>query len=196
MTYFLNRIASKLAVASIVASVAGLAPAPASAANFFEQLFGGGTPAPVQQAPTDVPSYDRGAPSGLEVLPIHRHKRLVAVRSEPVRQKTTDLAHDRPLHPGDAIVLKTGIEIYDGPSSGKHNMSQFVALSDADISPKAKQQLASMDASRLDPQMNSPLLEGRSVSSPSSRVGSDGVSITKGFKITDAQGKSIRYVGP
>ncbi len=196
MTNVSNKLASWLTVATCVAGLTGVAPTQANAANFFEQLFGGATPAPVQQAPFDGPSYEGAAPAGLEVLPVHRHKHLVAIRSEPVRQKTTDLAHDRTLHPGDAIVLKTGIEVYEGPESGKHNMAQFVALSDADISSKAKQQLASMDASRLDPQTNAPLLEGRSVSGSSSRVVADGVPISKGFKITDAHGRSIRYVGP
>ena len=180
------------------ASVIGFAPVPANAANFFEQLFGGAPQGQSEQMPAQAPSLDFSAPSDApSITREHHHRRVAAiVHAEPVRQKTTDLMHDKTLQYGDAVVTKTGIEVYAGAESGRHTMRQFVALDDADMSAKEKDKLVAMDSTRVDPLANAPLREGRSSSESLSRPVLDSLPITKGYKVTDATGKSVRYVGP
>jgi hypothetical protein len=159
-------------------------------AGFFDELFGGGqaTQAPTyEQAP--MPQVD--LPDAM--APAHRRTKTVAVDAKPVLQKTTDLMHDKTLHPGDAIMMKDGIHIYSGAESSQHTKKQFVALDDARyVSSKQRSSLIAMDTTRNDPlthdMMPDTIASGRSasVSTP----------IAAGYRITDARGASVRYVGP
>ena len=185
-----------LGSAIVLAAALGV-PTHANAANFFEQLFGGGAPAPEQQVPSYAPGPEMSAPGDFPGEPsLRRRRHIIVARSEPVRQKTTDLMHDKTLRPGDAVVTKSGIKVYDGSYTSHHDWDQFVSLNDADMAPKEKQALVAMDPTKVDPLANAPLREGRSSSESSSKVVSDGLPITKGFKVTDARGNSVRYVGP
>ena len=197
MTSF-NAASRNIGVAILISSLTSFASTQASAANFFEQLFGGGTPSSSYQPHVDIPSPDFIAPLNPlhEPSVAHRRRHLAAFSLEPVRQKTTDLMHDRTLRPGDAVVTKSGIEVYAGAETARHSMSQFVSLDDADISSKDKQKLSALDRTQVASSSVEVLREGRSASDGSSRVVSDGVPVTKGFKVTDANGKSVRYVGP
>lgn len=185
--------------------VAALAGAPATAqAGFFDQLFGvAPTPAP---APAPAPSVQYGVPAG-SVAPAPRasgraehhadshraRKRMVARETKPVRQEPTDLMHDKTLRPGDAVMMKNGVHVYAGPETSRHHESQFLPLDNArHLSSQERGELVAMDMTRRDPleyvSSKNTVREGRS--------SVDGPMIAAGYKITDARGRSIRYVGP
>lgn len=181
-----------------IALAAGTALAPASAhAGFFDQLFGGGTPAPEQQqvAPQGGGySYDQ-MDQGYQAIPQRPRakKRVVAaVDQKPVLQKTTDIMSDKTLRPGDAVMMKSGVHIFAGDTDSHHESDDFVALDSArHVSKDAKGQLIAMDVAHRAPMdyaaSTTTMLEGRSVG---------GRAISDGYKITDVRGRSIRYVGP
>lgn len=193
-----------------VAAASGLGMAPGVAhAGFFEQLFGGVPgPAPVV-APAPSPSYDQAQPSRQPVFrEIRRQRKKLAIREHkdvgehkdvrehkektPVLQKTTDLMHDKTLRSGDAIMMKDGLRIYAGREGSKHVADQFRPLNDIrHLSAKERGELVAMDMSHAEPLLSykqAGLREGRSIV--------EAPPITSGYKITDARGKSIRYVGP
>ena len=175
--------------------VAALAVLPGTAhAGFLDQLFGGFAPQAPQpytyeqpQAPLDAPFAPQLPP------PAHRqHKRTAMIDSKPVRQKTTDLMHDVSLRPGDAVMMKDGIHVYEGDDAAKHTRQDFVSLDQADVTRKQRAELVAMDTTRNDPLRKG--LEPDTIAS--GRSASVASPIVKGFKITDARGKSVRYVGP
>ena len=182
---------------ALAAATAAIVLAPISAhAGFLDQLFGnsGFTPAPVEQ-PNSGYSYD-SPDRNLGYAPIQRAPRVkkkvaaAPVDKTPNLQKTTDLMSDKTLRPGDAVMMKTGVHVYDGTKTSHHDAGDFVALDKADVSKKTRGDLAAMDVTRRAPLAfvaSNDVQEGRS---------SSGQVITEGYKITDAQGRSIRYVGP
>lgn len=171
----------------LVALGAAFAPATAQA-GFFDQLFG--APPPPSQ-PTY--QYD-AAPMPLPLEPReHRHRaKKVYVDEKPVLQKPTDIMHDKTLRPGDAVMTKTGIHIYDGHESGTHHPDDFVPLDEARLKKSERVALAALDGTRNDPLAKAlppdTLASGRSaaVATP----------IVKGVTFTDQRGRTIRYVGP
>ncbi len=199
----------RLKAAAVAAAAFGSLAVPCSAhAGFFEQLFGA-PPSP----PAPTYSYER--PSTLDLAPAlprvsrhalapspfaHRLTRRVAARDirpkangAPVLQKTTDLMSDKTLRAGDAVMMKDGIHIYDGRESAKHNIRQFVALDEAqDVKSAERSALVAMDTTRNDP-LRSQVVPDTIASGRSAAVGAPAVS---GFRITDARGRSVRYVGP
>ena len=75
----------------------------------------------------------------------------------------------------------------------KHSAKEFVPIDNArTMSASTKAALVAIDTTRFDPLKRS-LVPDTLASGRSSAVG---VPISKGFKITDARGASIRYVGP
>lgn len=169
-----------LALGAIISAGVGLAPASANA-GFFDQLFGGGTPQPAQ------PNYgaEPQAPVSPDAGPVQTQrpfKRTVAHEVKQVRQKTTDLMHDKTLRPGDAIMMKDGVHIYNGPEAVKHSAKQFVPIDDARY--VTSTQRAALVAMYTTPTTVT-LQSGRSI----------GV-VSPGYRITDARGASVRYVGP
>lgn len=160
--------------------VASLMATPASAQGFFDQLFGGGSsPQPYYNAPsTDLPpGFDDDAPRH------HKKKRAVSADSDgkPQLQKPTDLMSDKTLRVGDAVMMKDGLHIYKGGYGAKHSADQFVALDRSrQISSTEREKLAALDVTQ-----SSGVIEHRS-----------STDVVPGFKITDARGNSIRYVGP
>lgn len=192
-TKLFGRIASPAFAASMLVA---LAPATAHA-GFLDQLFGGGAP---QQAPSygyeqpqqyvDQPIYAAPMPAPVEV---HRVKKHVALNNKPVLQKTTDLMHDATLRPGDAVMMKDGLHVYEGAESSRHHSDEFVALgNDDDLTGKERAKLVQMDTTRNDP------LRGEITPDTiaSGRSASVATPIVAGYKITDARGMSVRYVGP
>lgn len=182
-------------VGAFVAGVICLAPVSAEA-GFFEQLFGGGMAVPVPQAPS--PSYGvEQSPTDLIPGSNHRQRprnKKVARDEKPVLQKTTDLMHDATLRAGDAIMMKTGIHIYAGPETTKHTSRQFSPIDSArHLSKEERTALVAMDMTRNDPMRYETVSDGV-VTGRSATV--DKPVINQGYRITDARGKSIRYVGP
>ncbi len=176
-----------------LALAAGLALLPSSAnAGFLDQLFGG-APQPSQPSYTPEPaqpplmSPDQVGPS------VPRARKKIAIRqTAPVRQKTTDLMHDKTLRVGDAIMMKDGVHVYNGPDAARHSAKEFVPIDDArHVSSTQRAALVAMDITHTDP-----LAGVRSTELASGRSVSVDTPIAKGFKITDARGASIRYVGP
>jgi hypothetical protein len=177
--------ARTIALCVVVAS--GTAASSTSArAGFLDELFGS-APMPSQAYPDAAPSQpDTLAPSA----PVkHRPPRDVA----PVRQKTTDLMLDKTLRPGDAVMMRDGVHVYDGSETSHHSARQFVPVDAArSVSSKTRAALLAMDTMR-----NDPLRSGVAPDTlASGRSASVAMPISKGFKITDARGASIRYVGP
>jgi len=185
-------------LALAAAATAAVAASSASAhAGFLDELFGGASAPQTAPAPAPEPSYNAPQPDGGGVSQprpaYHAKKKVVAaVERTPTLQKTTDLMSDKTLRPGDAVMMKSGVHIYDGPSTSHHDADEFVALDEARHVPaQAHDQLAAMDVTRRAPltyvSSNATVVEGRS---------SGGPNVSEGYKITDARGRSIRYVGP
>ena len=194
-----NKTAKKLSsrrgtVLLAIGVVAGLAAAPTGAqAGFLDQLFGAfQAPAPVQQQHTYYAGEGTmSAPMFNERRHVRRH--VAAVSSKPVLQKTTSLMDDKTLRPGDAVMMKDGLHVYAGPKSSIHEPDQFVSLDDArHLSSKDRVKLAAMDGTRNDPLTNG----GNPDTVASGRSAAVSAPIVEGYRITDAKGASVRYVGP
>ncbi len=172
--------------------VVGLATVPTGAqAGFLDQLFGAFQP----PAPAPQPSYDYGrAPAAFAPRePHHVRKRVASVSGKPVLQKTTALMDDKTLRAGDAVMMKDGLHVYTGPEASRHDHDQFVPLDEArHISGQDRVKLASMDTTR-----NDPLVSGvKPDVIASGRSAAVGTPTVVGYRITDAKGASVRYVGP
>lgn len=164
---------------------------PSHAQGFLEQLFGGGTHQPAQ--PTF--DYQSGQPLSpdIHIEPYRSpRKKVIVANVDPAtqRQKTTDLWHDKTLRPGDAIMMKDGLHVYNGPEAAKHSAKQFVPLVRARVaSKKTKAALIAMAEDPLRKELAPDTLA-------SGRSAAVGTAVTEGFRITDARGASVRYVGP
>ncbi len=191
-----NKVVRKLssrrgAVVLAIGVMAGLATAPSSAqAGFFDQLFG------VFQAPapTPTPSYDYDrAPRAIPRESRHIRKHVATISDKPILQKTTGLMEDKTLRAGDAVMMQDGVHVYAGPGSASHDRDQFVPLDDARrLSERTRIQLASMDTTRNDPLTR----DNKPDTIASGRSAAVGTSVVAGYRITDAKGASVRYVGP
>ena len=167
-----------------VGLIGGLVSPGAAQAGFFEQLFG------MQPVPQPAPSYGYGYEQAPRAPRVQRRKRVAA---DTGKQKPTDLMHDATLRQGDAVMMKSGVHIYEGDRASVHESDEFVALDDAaDVSRKQREALLALDTTRNDPLRGNftpdTLASGRSasVSAP----------ISPGYRITDTRGRSVRYVGP
>jgi hypothetical protein len=129
-----------------------------------------------------------------EPTEIHRHERKrEVVERKPVLQKPTDLMHDKTLHPGDAIMMKTGIHIYAGREDALPHPNDFVPLDDArHLKPAERVALAAIDATRNDP-LSKDVAPDSLASGRSAAVAGP---LVKGVPFTDQRGRVIRYVGP
>ena len=190
-----NKTVKKLAnrrgaVVLAIGVVAGLAAPTGAQAGFLDQLFSAfQAPAPVQQ-----PSY--GYERAPATVPFERRRvrrHVAAVSEKPVLQKTTDLMDDRTLRSGDAVMMKDGLHVYAGPEAAKHDSDEFVALDEArHVTGKYCVRRAAMDTTRHDP-----LADGvRPDTIASGRSAAVGTPVVAGYRITDARGASVRYVGP
>ena len=107
-------------LALAAAATTAIAASSASAhAGFLDELFGGASAPQTAPAPAPEPSYNAPQPDGAGVsLPrpaYHAKKKVAAVEKTPTLQKTTDLMSDKTLRAGDAVMMKSGVHIYDGP---------------------------------------------------------------------------------
>lgn len=179
-------LARGLALVPMALFAASVAWTPAHA-GFFDQLFGGPPAAPAYD-PGDAPQV---GPSDAPVARPRPRKRIVR-EIAPVKQTPTDLMHDKTLRPGDAVMMKDGVHVYDGPVARAHDRSEFVPLAHADVSKGQRTALLPLDTSRNDP------LRGRLTPDTlaSGRSAAVGASLSQGYRITDPRGRSIRYVGP
>jgi hypothetical protein len=102
-----------------------------------------------------------------------------------------DLMHDESLRHGDAVMTGAGIRIFVGDKGSHHYRADFRMLSEIKGLSKSKRNaLADLDAPGSNPGANkgeSGMVTGRSVTD---------TTIVTGETITDARGRSIRYVGP
>ena len=190
-----NFDAKRLTLAAALAGTASFAPATAHA-GFLDELFG----AAPQQAPIQQPAPDQGfsygQPTFGEPLAQHRQhkakKVVVAVDKTPKLQMTTDLMSDKTLRPGDAVMMKSGVHIFVGERDTHHGSDDFVALDEAHrVTKHDGGELVAMNVAHRAPLDyvggETTMLEGRSVG---------GRPLSEGYKITDARGHSVRYVGP
>lgn len=177
------RTARRLATTMAAVAAIGACATPASAQGFFEQLFGGGFSAPT---PAPAPQYNAPAPGDPgffsdRPLPSQQRRKKVA-DDKPVLQTPTDLMHDKTLQAGDAVMMKDGLHVYTGPESDHHTKRQFASLDATRAVGKGERlRLAALDPTKVAPGVQ----EARSASE-----------IVTGYKITDARGRSVRYVGP
>jgi hypothetical protein len=122
--------------------------------------------------------------------PAHRKVILADETNHLVRAYTPiNLMDDESLRHGDAVMTGAGIRIFVGDNGSPHNQADFRMLSDIKgISKRKRNALSALDASN--PGANegvSGMVTGRSVTD---------TTIVTGVTITDARGRSIRYVGP
>ena len=181
------------AVVLAIGVMAGLASAPTGAqAGFLDQLFGVfQAPAPMQQPSFDGDRATATAPAFTVRKRVRRH--VAAVGDKPVLQKTTSLMDDKTLRAGDAVMMENGLHVYAGPEASTHQLGQFVSLDDArHLSNQDRIKLAAMDTTR-----NDPLSHGENPDTiASGRSAAVSAPISVGYRITDAKGASVRYVGP
>lgn len=185
---------ASLAGASTIAFGLGLAILPSTAsAGFLEQLFGGSPEPAPQVAP--APSYQYDAPRFFQDAPVRpRAKRKVVVDNKPKLQKPTDLMHDVTLQNGDAVMTKSGLQVYTGEDgNSRHSKADFVTLDEVDGMPKQERKvLLAMDTTRNDP-LRGALNPDTIASGRSAAVANP---VVPGHEIVDAAGKKVRYVGP
>ena len=165
----------------------------AAHAGFLEQLFGVSPQSAPQQAPSS--SFRENESSYYQDAPVHhRAKRKVIADGKPKLQKPTDLMHDVTLQPGDAVMMKDGINIYMGDESERHHAAaDFAPLDAVDNLPRQEvKSLAAIDTTRNDP-LRGTLKPDNIASGRSAAVAN---SIVSGHEIVDAGGKKVRYVGP
>lgn len=150
---------------AVLAAVVGSLAATSSSANaqdFFEfmsRAFGGGGPAPAQQAlPQPDEGYQSERPLTVRKRPRQRHvaKSGGSIRyGNGGRYNVADLRGitiytDKTLSRGDAVMTADGMRVFNGSASWPHTDADFVALSAGRLSPGVRKELAAMDdASRV-----------------------------------------------
>jgi hypothetical protein len=95
---------------------------------------------------------------------------------------------DDSLRKGDAVMMPGGIRVFIGYRGGHHSLEDFKLPSEVKwLSKRERKGLAALDAQGLGVTGVSGAVTGRSVT---------GGNLAAGEKITDARGRTIRYVGP
>lgn len=168
-------------------------------AGFFDFLF------PQFRAPAprffeSRPGYRQwGGGPGYHRHSFHRHK--VAVHRKIILADKTDhpvrphapinIMNDESLQEGDAVMTHAGIRIFVGDYGRHHKPSDFRKLSEIKgLSTRERKALAAFDA----PGSNSGGTGGKT-GLVTGRSATDAAIVT-GETITDARGRTIRYVGP
>jgi len=124
--------------------------------------------------------------------PAHRKVIFADKANHVVRPYTPiDLMDDESLRHGDAVMTGAGIWVFVGDYGSHHDLSDFRKLSEIKgLSKRKRDALAALDAPGSNPGANegeSGTVTGRSVTE---------TTIVTGEMITDARGRSVRYVGP
>jgi hypothetical protein len=169
-------------------------------AGFFDELFGGlfGPPPPVYRsyrppwgaAPGHRPrGHHFGHRAGHNGAT--RKRTIVVERPDEAveRQKPVDnIMEDDSLRRGDAVMTAAGIRIFVGDSGDRHDPEDFRRLSEVrGLSKKERKALAALDTKESASDLTGGIATGRSAADRE---------ITAGEMITDAKGRTIRYVGP
>jgi hypothetical protein len=110
-------------------------------------------------------------------------------RQEPVeRQKPVDIMKDDSLQWGDAVMTEAGIRVFVGDSDDSHGPEDFRRPSEVrGLSKVERRALVALEAKGSASDVTGSIVTGRSAA---------GSEITAGKMITDAKGRTIRYVGP
>lgn len=169
---------------------------PASAqAGFLEDLFGSLFQPP--PAYRDSPAWGAGGfrhrahpwrhKSGHKSAA--RKKIIAAAKPDTAGpQQPVDIMADKSLRKGDAVMTQSGIRIFVGQSGDRHEPDEFRKPSEVKgLSKSARKSLAVLGPGDAAPPVPASIVTGRSAT---------GRAITAGEIITDAKGKTIRYVGP
>jgi hypothetical protein len=124
-----------------------------------------------------------------------REKFIVIERSDeaeerqPVeRQEPVDLMEDNSLQWGDAVMTEAGIRVFVGDSGDSHDPKDFRRPSEVrGLSKVERRALVALEAKGSASDVIGGVVTGRSAADRE---------ITAGEMITDAKGRTIRYVGP
>jgi hypothetical protein len=187
----------RLTIAAAAAILAQILALPGSAqAGFFDELFGQLFRPPVYRSYRPwgaAPGYrQRWHHFG------HRLGRNSAARGRIIVTKKTDEAvkprepvnimEDESLRFGDAVMTEAGIRIFVGDSGDSHDPEEFRRPSEVrGLSKIERKALAALDTLGSASDANGGIVTGRSATDRK---------ITVGEMITDAKGRTIRYVGP
>jgi hypothetical protein len=190
----------RLIMAAAAALLALILALPGSAqAGFFDELFGQLFRPPVYQSYRAYPP--RGATPGYRPRWHHfghkagrnvaTHKRTIVVeRPEKAveRQEPVDIMEDKSLRRGDAVMTVAGIRVFVGDSGDRHDPEDFRRPSEVrGLSKIERKALAALDTKGSASDLTGGIATGRSATDRK---------ITAGEIITDAKGRTIRYVGP
>jgi hypothetical protein len=193
----------RLIVAAAAACLAQFLAVPASAqAGFFDQLFGQLFHPPVYRAYPAYPPLgarpalpqrwhrfgyrtERNIPARERFIPVERPDE----DEQPTeRQEPVDIMEDNSLQFGDAVMTEAGIRIFVGDSSDYHDPEDFRRPSEVrGLSKIERKALAALDTNGSATAVTAGIVTGRSATDRK---------ITAGEMITDAKGRTIRYVGP
>ncbi|MCI0598085.1 MAG: hypothetical protein L0Y50_05910 [Beijerinckiaceae bacterium] len=187
------------ASASIVAQ--GLAFPGAAQAGFLDELFGQlfnppsnrgyGAYPPQGQYWRPDPGYRRSSNSRKHGLKgVARKKIFVAARTDQPAGPLApiNLMEDGSLRKGDAVMTAAGIRVFVGYSGDHHEPEDFrKPIEIKRLSKVERKALAALDAQDSATGSMRAIVTGRSAA---------GRKLTVGEVITDAKGRTIRYVGP
>jgi len=188
----------RAAVAGVISLLALTLVLPGNAqAGFLEDLFGS-----LFQPPPAYRGYGEPAwgPGGFR----HRahpwkqkaghksaaRKKIIAAAKPDTGgpQEPVDIMADKSLRKGDAVMTPSGIRIFVGQSGDRHEPGDFRKPAEVKgLSKSARRALAGLEPGDSASSVSPGIVTGRSVT---------GRAITAGEMITDAKGKTVRYVGP
>jgi hypothetical protein len=185
-------------IAAVAAVLGQLVAFPAAAqAGFFDFLFGWVPQAPAARYFGARPHHWHGRHWG-GGLAFRRHEHefsrgrlIVADRADhPQRpQGPVDLMDDESLRKGDAVMTPNGIRIFVGYSGSSHHAPEDFRIPSEvkGLSKRERKAFAGLDAQGSGTGVTSGAVSGRSA------IQRD---VSVGQKITDSNGRTIRYVGP
>lgn len=118
-----------------------------------------------------------------------RKKIIAAAKPETAGpQEPVDIMADKSLRKGDAVMTHSGIRIFVGQSGDRHEPEDFKKPAEVKgLSKSARRALASLEPGNSAFSVSPSIVTGRSIT---------GRAIAAGEMITDAKGRTIRYVGP
>jgi hypothetical protein len=167
-------------------------------AGFLEDFFGSlFQPPPAYRGYRDSPAWSGGghhhrAHSWRQKAghrSATRKKILAAAKPETIGpQEPVDIMADKSLRKGDAVMTQSGIRIFVGQSGDSHEPEDFIKPSEVKgLSKSARRAMARLEPGDSATSVPAGIVTGRSAT---------GRAITTGEIITDAKGRTVRYVGP
>jgi hypothetical protein len=189
----------RAALAAVTCLLALILAFPGSAqAGFLEDLFGSlFQPPPAYRGYRDSPAWGAGGFRHRAHPWRHKSGNRSAARKKIIAaakpdtagpQQPVDIMADKSLRKGDVVMTQSGIRIFVGQSGDRHEPDDFRKPSEVKgLSKSARKALAVLEPGDAAPPVPASIVTGRSAT---------GRAITAGEVITDAKGKTIRYVGP